>query len=118
MAGDGGSRRFVRFWWVLAFILGASAGAFSVTLIGIPYTAWGLVGFGVPIATAIGFLEWFGERRLLRPHRTHNRLRKPTRMDFALARHKTVKPKPAPRRGQLRAITGRKTADPPSSGAS
>src|ERR1700726_214566 len=117
MAGDDGSRRFVRFWWVLAFIVGASAGAFSVTLIGIPYTAWGLVGFGVPIATAVGVLEWFGERRLLGP-RARNGWPKPVRMDFAPGRQKSGKPKSTPRRGQLRAITGRKTADPPSSGAS
>ena len=32
MAGDKGSRRFIRLWWVLAFTAGAVAGAASITL--------------------------------------------------------------------------------------
>src|SRR2546426_310728 len=61
MAGDGGTRRFVKLWWVLAFMAGVSAGALSVTFLGMTDTAWGLAGFGLPAAGVIAALEWFGQ---------------------------------------------------------
>jgi hypothetical protein len=116
MAGGNGSRRFVRFWLVIAFLAGATAGAVSVTLAGIPNTVWALAGFGVPIATVIGVLEWFGDRRFVGPRQPHSRWRRPMRT--IPPTQKPRKPKPITRRGQLHAINGRKAADPPSSGAS
>ncbi|HKV54890.1 MAG TPA: hypothetical protein VJN94_09620 [Candidatus Binataceae bacterium] len=116
MAGDYSSRRFVKFWWVLAFLAGAALGAFSITVVGVSDTVWGLVGFGVPIAGMVAALEWFGSRgRGARSYQGPWR-RMPRGNGPQL--HKSAKARPTPRRGQLHAITGRKTAEPPSSGSS
>ena|SRR5437879_13121279 len=113
MAGDVGSRRFVVLWWVLAFMAGVPTGVLAVTHFGVTATIWGLAGFGLPIAGVIAALERFGQR-----HRgtrnPHYQWRRPPRSTTTPGR-KAVKGRPAPRRGQLHAITGRKTAEPPSS---
>ena len=109
MAGDEGSRRFVVLWWVLAFMAGVPAGVLSVTYFGVTDTIWGLAGFGVPILGVIAALEWFGQR-----HRGARSPRHPPRSSPLPAR-KAAKGRPAPGRGQLHAITGRKAAEPPSS---
>jgi hypothetical protein len=117
MAAGSGSRRFVRFWWVIAFLVGVAVGAVCVTFAGIPDTIWAVLGFGVPVAAVIGALEWFGDSRVSLPRPAHGRWRRPMRM----APHPQKpprRPKPSSRRGQLHAIDGRKAADPPSSGAS
>ncbi len=113
MAGDEGSRRFVVLWWVLAFMGGIPVGALSVSYFGVTDTIWGLAGFGVPLAGVIAALEWFGQR-----HRgtrsSRNQWRRPPRTTMLPTRNAT-RGRPAPGRGQLHAITGRKTAEPPSS---
>lgn len=117
MAGDHGSRRFVKFRWAIAFTLGIAAGTLSTTLFGIIATLWALAGCSA-VAGAVGMFEWFGQERLLGPRQPHVRRQWPVRMNFTPPPRKTSNSKPPLRRGQLHAITGRKAADPPSSGAS
>jgi hypothetical protein len=113
MAGDEGSRRFVVLWWALAFMAGIPTGVLAVNYFGMTDTIWGLAGFGVPIVGVIAALEWFGQRhRGVRTPRQQWRRR--PRANTVPAR-KTIKGRPPPGRGQLHAITGRKTAEPPSS---
>ena len=113
MAGDEGSRRFVVLWWVLAFMAGIPTGVLAVTFFGVTDTVWCLAGFGVPIAGVIAALEWFGQRH--RGVRTpHHQWRRPPRPNVMPGR-KATKGRPPLGRAQLHAITGRKTADPPSS---
>jgi hypothetical protein len=119
MAGDKRSRRFVKFRWVFAFMLGGAAGAVSTNLVGFPETIWGVIGLGIPVAAGAAMLEWFGDRRLSWPPRQgNNRWRRPVRKKLGMPTHQTRKEKPLARRGRLHAIAGHKTADPPSSGAS
>ncbi len=63
MASVKGRRQLVGFWWVLAFMLGAAAGALSSNLVGMPYTAWWIVGFCGSAALVVGLVEWFGQGR-------------------------------------------------------
>jgi hypothetical protein len=113
MAGDEGSRRFVVLWWVIAFMAGIPTGVLAVDFFGVTDTIWGLAGFGIPIAGVIAALEWFSQRN--RGVRTARRQwRQPPRTNAIPAR-KATKGRPPLGRGQLHAITGRKTADPPSS---
>jgi hypothetical protein len=113
MAGDEGSRRFVVLWLVIAFMAGIPTGVLAVMFFGVTDTIWGLAGFGVPIVGVIAALEWFGQRhRGVRAPRIQ--WRRPPRAN-AMPRHKATKGRPALGRGQLHAIRGRKTADPPSS---
>ena len=113
MAGDEGSRRFVVLWWVIAFMAGIPIGALAVTFFGVTDTIWSLAGFGIPIVGVIAALEWFGQRH--RGVRTSRRQwRRPPRVNATPVR-KATKGRPPLRRGQLHAITGRKTAEPPSS---
>jgi hypothetical protein len=117
MAGEHGSRQFVRVRWAIAFTLGIAAGTLSTTLFGLTGTLWALAG-GSAVALAVGLFEWFGHERLLGPRRPNPRLQRPVRVNFAARPRKTIERKPPLRRGQLYAITGRKTVDPPSSGTS
>jgi len=113
MAGDEDSRRFVVLWWVIAFMAGVPTGVLAVTFFGVTNTIWGLAGFGVPIAGVIAALEWFGQRhRGVRSPRSQ--WRRSPRAN-AMPSRKADKRRPPLGRGQLHAITGRKTADPPSS---
>ncbi len=113
MAGDEGSRRFVVLWWVIAFMAGVPTGVLAVTFFGVTDTIWGLAGFGVPIAGVIAVLEWYGQRnRGVQAQR--RQWRRPPQAGITPSR-KATKGRPPLRRGQLHAITGRKTADPPSS---
>ncbi len=115
MTGDKSSRRLVKFWWVLFATVGAATGATAVSLFGLTTTVWSILGVGLPIGAAIGYIEWRADGRLLAA-------RKP----WPEAKHRQPPPhrahgyKAPPRRGQLHAITRRKTADktaePPSSG--
>ena len=113
MAGDEGSRRFVLLWLVIAFMAGIPTGVLAGAYFGVTDTVWGLVGFGVPIAGVIAALEWFSKR--------HRRVRAPRRQwrrpqpASVQPTRKVTKGRPAPGRAQLHAVTGRKTADPPSS---
>jgi len=116
MASGKGRRQLVGFWWVLAFMLGAAAGSLSSNLIGISYTAWWVVGFCGSAAVVVGMVEWFGQG-----HRSGSRpagMGRPFMRTNLTPPQKDAQHKTASRRGQLHAITGRKSADPPSSGAS
>ena len=113
MAGDEGSRRFVVLWLVLAFMAGIPTGVLAVTYFGVTDTIWVLAGFGVPLAGVIGVLEWFGRRhRGTRGPRPQ--WRRPPGANTTPSR-KSLKGRAPLGRGQLRAITGRKTAEPPPS---
>jgi len=110
MAGDNSSRRFVKLWWLLAFMAGIAAGALCVTLFGLTDTIWGLAGLGIPVAGLIATLEWYGSGRTgvrspqspwRRVPRANTHSRKPS------------KARPNTARGQLHAITGRKLSEPP-----
>ncbi len=117
MASGKGRQQLVGFWWVLAFMLGATAGALSSNLIGMSYTVWWVVGFCGSAAAVVGIAEWFGQNRRTGsgPAATRRPLNRanPNQSLQKNSAHKTLT-----RRGQLHAITGRKRADPPSSGAS
>lgn len=118
MAGDNGSRHFVKTWWALAFMLGAISGAAAVTLAGVPYAIWGIAGFGLPIVALVAILERLSGRSLLAPRSAHRQWRRPLRTNHAHPQAKTSTGKTLPRRGQLRPIAGRKSSEPPSSGTS
>jgi hypothetical protein len=113
MAGDERSRRFVMFWWVIAFMAGIPSGVLAGAYFGVTDTIWALVGFGVPIAGVIAALEWFGKRhRRVRTPRGQWRRSSSTNI---LPTRKAPKGRPEVGRAQLHAVTGRKTAEPPSS---
>src|SRR5208282_2259769 len=111
MTGDKSSRRLVKFWWVLFATAGAAGGATAVSFFGLADTIWVIAGVGLPIGAALGFIEWRADRR-------PTAARKP----WPEVKHRPSPPrrsygyKAPPRRGQLHAITRRKTAEPPSSG--
>ena len=113
MTGDKGSQRLVKFWWVLSATVGAAGGATAASFFGLADTIWGILGVGLPIGAAIGLLEWRAEGRSVA-----------ARTSWPEARHRQAPPrrsygyKPTPRRGQLHAITRRKSAEPPASGGS
>ena len=118
MARGKGRRQLVGFWWVLAFMLGSIAGAVSANLIGISYTTWWIVGFCGSAAVVVALAELFGESRDTRPGpRARWRPTAKTKLVQPVQRSSQEKAARG-RRGQLHAITGRKMADPPSSGAS
>ena len=124
MAREKHSRRLVKFWWFAAFTAGVAVGAISLSVTGAQKTAW-MVGFLGAMACAVAIYEQFsdsaGPRFTSRPRRVWTRRgwSQPT------APRTPVKTKPAPRRGQLRVIDGRKPApsanspetSPPSSDA-
>jgi hypothetical protein len=118
MARGKGRRQLVGFWWVLAFMLGSIAGALSSNLIGISYTAWWIVGFCGSAAVVVALAELFGESRDNRSG-TGTRWRPSAKAKLVQPVQRNSQEKGGRgRRGQLHAITGRKMADPPSSGAS
>lgn len=112
MSGGKSSPRLVRFWWVLAAMLGAAAGAAAVVALGLTTTLWAIVGVGLPLAGMVGYLEWSDAGRA-RPSWKSTAHRPLT----ATPRGHNYKP-PIRRRGQLHAITRRKTVEPPSSSGS
>jgi len=120
MAGDNSSRRFVRLWWLLgAVTLGAAIGALSGNFIGVYLTLWLALGVGGSLVAVSALFDRVGEqhRRTARPLR-----RAPQKMaatSFSVPPSKvSPKGKPTGARRQLRAISGKKTADPPSTGSS
>ena len=115
MAGDKGSRRFVRDWWVLvAFMLGAALGALAGNVIGVYLTLWVVIGVGVPLlAVSVMFAHLEERRRMTRPLRRTPR--KATESSVPSSKV-SLKGKPTGTRGQLRAISGKKIT--PSTGSS
>jgi hypothetical protein len=116
MAGDKGSRRFVRLWWVLAFTIGAVAGAASITLAGLQYTAWWIVGVCGTLMVVTAIFERYGDSKPILPRSARRRWHPPLQRHPPPAGRTTAKPKDPVRRGRLRAINGKKVAEPPSGG--
>jgi hypothetical protein len=116
MAYDNGSWRSTKLWWVLAiFMLGAAAGALSVNFAGLYSTFWWIIGLCGSLLAVSLFFERLHERRQPGAGPTRNPWRKAVGLNFSTTSRKDAqKEKPVGRRGQLHAITGRKTADPPS----
>jgi hypothetical protein len=111
MAGDNGSRRLVKFWWVLFATIGATGGAVAASFCGLNNTIWGILGLGLPIGAAFVVIESRATHRtpMARKAWPDTKYRQtPPRRSYGY--------KVPPRRGQLHAITRRKTAEPPSSG--
>jgi hypothetical protein len=112
MSGGKGSQQLTVFWWVLAAMLGAGAGATAAATQGLPSTIWAIARVGLPILVVVGVLEWTavhpGQGKRTRWREAGRPVAQPPR-----GRNGS---KLAPRRAQLHAITGRKTADPPASG--
>ena len=115
MAGDKGSRRFVRLWWVLAFTAGAAAGAISMSVIGLQNTIWWIAGVCGSVLAVTAILEGYGDGGLAMPRRP-NRYRRPLQGTPQIAGRKSAKLKVPLRRGRLRAISGKKIAEPPPGG--
>lgn len=108
MAREKNSRRLVKFWWLAAFTAGVAVGAISLSVAGAQRTAW-IASFLGAMACAVAIYEQFSDpaavtRFTSRPRGgwTRRGWLHPT------SPRKPVKVKPAPRRGQLRAIDGRK----------
>ena len=121
MAGDKGSRRFVRDWWVLAaLMLGAALGALAGYAIGVYLTLWVVIGVGVPLlAVSVMFAHLEERRRMTAAGPQRRTPRKTAATATSVPSSKvSVKGKPTGTRGQLRAISGKKTDDPPSTGSS
>ncbi len=119
MARDKGSRRLYKFWWVLAFTLGTAAGALSLNFLHAENTLW-ITLFLAAIAGAVAIFEQFGvprgrgSRAPVSPARWGGRGLPNHPLP---ARKQTAVKRPA-RRAQLHAISGKKNAEPPSSGTS
>jgi hypothetical protein len=112
MVGDKGSRRLVKFWWVLSATIGAAIGACAASFFGLYDAIWGLIGVGLPIGVAIGIIEWRADSRAIATRKSW-----PEVKTGHTGPRRAYGHKPTPRRGQLHAISRRKTAEPPSSGA-
>jgi len=119
MARDKGSRPLLKFWCVLAFTVGAAAGALSLEFLQPQSTVWLIVFLGA-ISAAVAIFEQFGDPRgrNLRPPIYPPRWSGRHQANLPMPPHKQASGKHPPRRARLHAITGKKNAEPPSSGAS
>jgi len=119
MARDKGSRRLVKFWWVLAFTLGTAGGALSSEFLHSQNTFWIVLFLGA-IAGAVAIFEQFGDPRGRASRTPTNPSRWGGRSlpNHSAPPHKQANGKRPARRAQLHAITGKKNAEPPSSGTS
>jgi hypothetical protein len=118
MAGDKVSRRLVKFWWVVAFVVGAGLGTVSTVIVGPRNAIWLITSFGVIVGAVVAVVELGGER----PDYVNRALSRPwfgPPRSSGRGKPSAHKPKDKPhgRRGQLHAISGKKTADPPSHGS-
>ena len=121
MAGDKGSRRFVRDWWMLAaFMLGAVLGGLASNAIGVYLTLWVVIGVGVPLlAVSVMFAHLEERRRMTNAQPLRRTPRKTAATASSVPSSKvSLKGKPTGTRGQLRAINGKKTDGSPSTGSS
>lgn len=119
MARDKGSRRLSRFWWALAFTLGAAAGALSLEFLHAQDTFWTIL-FLSAITVAIAIFEQFGAPRggSLRSPSNSSRWGGRSVANHPIPARKQTAGKAPRRRAQLHAITGKKTVEPPSSSSS
>jgi hypothetical protein len=114
MAGDNGSRRFVRLWWVLAFTAGAAIGAASVILIGLQDTIWWIVGVCGSVIAVTAIFERYGDTGLGSSRARKHQWRPSHQGVQHSVGRKEARPKTSGGRGRLRAINGKKIAEPPS----
>jgi uncharacterized membrane protein YfcA len=119
MARDKGSQRLFKFWFASAFTCGIAVGAFSLAYLRAQGTLWIVLFFGA-IAGAIAIFEQFGKPHghNLRTPAKPSRWSRRTQPFHPVTPRKPVNTKPAARRAQLHAITGKKSAEPPSSSTS
>jgi hypothetical protein len=113
MAGDSGSRRFMRLWWVLAFTAGAVVGAASIILIGLQDTIWWIVGVCGSVIAITAIFERFGEGGSRLPRTSKRQWRPPQHSGQHGISRKEAKPKGPAGRGRLHAINGKKIVEPP-----
>jgi hypothetical protein len=119
MARQTGSRRLFKFWLVLAFTLGTLGGAIASEFLHVQNTFWIILFLGA-VTGAVAIFEQFGDPRGLAQRPAIN---PPRWGGHGLSGHKLpprtqVNHKHPARRAQLHAITGKKNAEPPSSGTS
>ena len=119
MARDKGSRRLTKFWWVLSFTLGTAGGALSYEFLHAQNTFWIVLFLGA-VAGAVAIFEQFGDPR---SRGSRGPVNPPRWGGRSLPNHpppprKQANGKRQARRAQLHAITGKKNAEPPSSGTS
>ncbi len=119
MARDKGSRRLSKFWWVLAFTLGTAGGALSSEFLHAQNTFWVILFLGA-VTGAVAIFEQLSDPRGRTSRAPNNAARWAARNvpNHPLPAHKTATGKRPARRAQLHAITGKKNAEPPSSGSS
>jgi hypothetical protein len=119
MARDKVSQRLSGFWSALAFTLGTAAGALSLEFLHAQNTFWIILFLGA-IAGAVAIFEQFGAPRSngLRAPLNSSRWTGRGLANHPLPPHKQTIGKHPRRRAQLHAITGKKSAEPPSSGTS
>lgn len=113
MAREKSTYRLVKFWWCAAFTAGVVVGAVLLRLTDAQRTAW-TVGFLGAIAFAVAIYEQFTEPGLGGAARQRGGWVNRGWTQPAVAR-KPNKPKAGPKRGQLRAIEGRKSRVAPDS---
>jgi hypothetical protein len=119
MARETGSQHLSKFWWVLAFTLGTAGGALASEFLHAQNTFWIILFLGA-VTGAVAIFEQFSD-----PHGRGLRLpiTPPRWVGRSLPSHPSpprsqTNGKRQARRAQLHAITGRKNAEPPSSGTS
>jgi hypothetical protein len=112
MAGDKRSRRFIRLWWTLAFTAGAVAGTVSITLLGLQDTIWWIVGVCGSVIAVTAIFEGYGNGAGMQRTAKHRWLPSQSAGQHQGGR-KQGKSRGTVPRGRLRAINGRKIADPP-----
>ena len=119
MARETGSGRPYKFWWVLAFTLGTAGGALASQLLHAQNTVWIILFLGA-VTGAVAIFEQFGDSRGRESRAPINPARWGGR---SLPSHPVLPRTQAngklqARRARLHAITGKKNAEPPSSGTS
>jgi hypothetical protein len=119
MARETGSWRLFKFWLVLAFTSGAAGGAISFEFLHAQNTFW-IVLFLAAVTGAVAIFEQFGDPR---GRAQRSPMNPPRSGGRGLSSHTSpsrtsVNGKHPARRAQLHAITGKKNAEPPSSGTS
>jgi hypothetical protein len=110
MAGEKRSQGLVKFWWVLAAMAGAAVGATAEAFWGPANTLCAIVGVGLSLALAVGYLE----RPLQAGRRTTGWSR--MRWNGQAPRRRAESVKSAARRVKLHAVNGRKRSEPPATG--
>lgn len=118
MVRDKDFRRLDKFWWFLAFTVGAAAGALMLQFLHAESTFWIIIFLGA-IVGAVAIFEQFGDAR----GRASRVGGGPFRWGVSAAPNQPSPPrKPADNkrqahRAQLHAITGKKNVEPPSTGS-